>query len=150
MATKASNDMATCLFLRSPHICAIVPEAEKAENIVGMPSDRKSEFERMRARHQMEIDRQLKEVEARKELDERMAALRAGMEAAREEFEQAVGKGVEALTAARKYRDKFGVWPELKGRKRRPRGGFDGGEPVPVMPRPKPTPLVDGAEAPIE
>ena len=32
------------------------------------------------------------------------------------------------------------------GRRRRPRGG----EPVPAVPRPKPKPLVDGAEAPIE
>jgi hypothetical protein len=35
--------------------------------------------------------------------------------------------------------------------KRRPRRkGYDGGEPVPVEPRPNPKPLMDGAEAPIE
>lgn len=39
--------------------------------------------------------------------------------------------------------------PKRKGRHRR-RDDDDGGELAPVKPRPKPTPLMDGAEAPIE
>jgi hypothetical protein len=102
----------------------------------------------MRARHQHAIERQRARLESdRKAFDERMAKLRAEMKAAREEFARAVG--AEALNIARKYRERFGEWPTLKGRKR-PRRGLEGGEPVPVKPRPKPTPLVDGAEAPIE
>ena len=111
-------------------------------------SERRREFDRMTARHRLEIERRRAELQReRKDLDERMAKVRAEMEAAREEFARATG--VDALNLARKYRDRFGEWPVLKRRKRR-RGGFDGGEPVPVKPRPKPTPLVDGAEAPIE
>jgi predicted nuclease with TOPRIM domain len=111
-------------------------------------SERRREFDRMTARHRAEIERQRAELQReRKALDERMARLRAEMEAARDEFARAAG--VEALSLARKYRDRFGEWPVLKGRRRR-RRGFDGGEPAPVKPRPKPTPLVDGAEAPIE
>ena len=112
-------------------------------------SERRREFDRMTAKHRAEIERQRAELQReRKALDERMAKLRAEMEAAREEFARAVG--VEALNAARKYRDRFGEWPTFNGRKPRSRRGFEGGEPVPVKPRPKPTPLVDGAEAPIE
>lgn len=111
-------------------------------------SHRRREFDRMTERHRAEIERKRADLQReRKALDERMAKLRAEMEVAREEF--ACAAGVEALNLARKYRDRFGEWPVLKGRKRR-RRGFDGGEPVPVRPRPKPTPLVDGAEAPIE
>ena len=114
-------------------------------------SDRKRDFDRMHARHRAEIERQRAELErARKELDERMARLRAEMEPARQEFERMAGQGVEALNAARKFRERFGEWPQLKGRKRRPRRRPPGSEPAPVKPRPKPTPLVDGAEAPIE
>jgi hypothetical protein len=112
-------------------------------------SDRRRDFDRMQARHRAEIERQRAELKLeRKEFEERMSRLRAEMEAARQEFEQAVG--VDALNAARKYRDICGAWPEIKGRKRGPRRDLDGGEPAPVKPRPKPTPLADGAEAPIE
>ena len=111
----------------------------------------KEEFERMIARHQREIEHQRSELERkRRELDERMARLRAEMQAAREEFARAVEQGVPPMQAARKYRDKFGAWPDPMLRRKPRRRGFDGGEPAPVKPRPKPTPLVDGAEVPIE
>jgi hypothetical protein len=35
-------------------------------------------------------------------------------------------------------------------KRRRPRRRRPGGEPAPVKPRPNPTPLVDGAEAPLD
>ena len=105
----------------------------------------------MFARHQRQIELQRSELQRmRRELDQRMATLRAEMQAAREEFARAVEQGVPAIKAAQKYRDKFGAWPDLMPGKKRRRRGFDGGEPAPVQPRPKPTPLVDGAEAPLE
>ena len=103
---------------------------------------------RSERRREIEVERQRAQLEGERKEREDMARLRADMDAAREEFARAVG--VEALNKARKYRDRFGEWPTLRGRKRRPRRGLEGGEPVPVKPRPKPTPLVDGAEAPIE
>jgi chromosome segregation ATPase len=114
------------------------------------PSNRRRDFDRMRARHRAAIERERRELEReRKDFEERMSQLRAEMEAARQEFEELVGQGLDALTAARKYRERFGEWPEIKRRKRPPRR-LEGGEPVPVRPRPKPTPLADGAEAPID
>ena len=119
--------------------------------MAGNSSDRRRDFDRMQARHWVEIERKRAELDrARKELDERMARLRSEMEAARQEFERALGRGADLPNAACKYRDRFGAWPELKGKKRRPRRGLEGGEPARVKPRPKPTPLVDGAEAPNE
>ena len=118
--------------------------------MVGHPDSRR-EFERMIARHKLEIDRARIEIDlARQVLDERLMRLRADMIAAREEFERATELGVEPFEAARKFRDSWGGWPEFMRRKRRPRRGFEGGDPVPVEPRPKPKPLIDGAEAPIE
>jgi hypothetical protein len=80
---------------------------------------------------------------ARRESD--LERMRIEMAAAQEEFVRAVEQGAEPLRAAMKYRDKFGSWPKPRGR-RKPGGG----EFAPVRPRPKPTPLVDGAEAPID
>lgn len=95
--------------------------------------DPSHEFDRMRDGH-----------------EEALEQLRLEIEAAREEFERVVARGADPLKAALRYRDRFGDWPELKfRRKRRPRG-FEGGEPVPVTPRPKPKPLMDGAEAPLD
>ena len=120
-----------------------------------MAGDRSSreEFERMRERHRAEIDRALAEVrEKREAVETRMAKLRAEMAAAREKFERALKRGEGAFEAAREYREKFGGWPEMtrRNKRRRPRRGMEGGEPVPVEPKPKPNPLIDGAEAPIE
>ena len=109
----------------------------------------RKEFERMRERHRAEIERALAELRRkREEFEAGMTALRAEMAAAQQEFERAVARGRGHLDAARKYRHVFGAWPKTK--RRRPRRGFEGGEPVPVEPRPKPKPLQDGAEAPIE
>ena len=83
----------------------------------------------------------------RKQIDEQVDRLRAEMQAVRDKFERT--EGIESLNLAREYRERFGAWPHSKRHKRRPRD-FDGGEPAPVKPRPKPTPLMDGAEAPIE
>jgi hypothetical protein len=104
------------------------------------------EFDRMPARHELqssEFDH------ARKQFQERMDGVWLTMDAAGSAFERAVGSGVGALLAARLLRDRFGAWPLPRGGKEL-RRGLEGGEPVPVMPRPRPTPLMDGAEAPIE
>jgi hypothetical protein len=111
--------------------------------MVGTPGS-KREFEHMVARHKLEIERALRE------LDARMARIRSELDAAREEVEQALERGLEPILPARKFRDSWGNWPETLKRKRRPRRGFEGGDPVPVEPRPKPKPLLDGAEAPVE
>lgn len=117
--------------------------------MTGNASGRRFDFDRMLARRQADIDQQLEDlVDVRKQLDQRMAHLRAEMDVARLEFERAIARGAEPLKAAGKYRDRFGSWPEFKRRKRPPRGPDI--EPAPVNPRPKPTPLVGGAEAPIE
>jgi hypothetical protein len=72
------------------------------------------------------------------------------MNAALEEFDRAIERGRGPLDAARKDRDIVGTWPKRVRWSQRRRRGFEGGEPVPVEPRPKPKPLMDGAEAPIE
>ena len=109
----------------------------------------REDFEGMVARHRRAIERECAELKRlRTERDERLARIRAELDAARAEYEKAIEQGLDAMEAARKYRDRFGAWPEPK--RRRPRRGWEGGEPAPVKPRPKPTPLVDGAEAPIE
>lgn len=116
----------------SPHLCYY----GGPEGIGEMPDkrfDRRLDLDRMREGHEGSLER-----------------LRLAMEAAREEFERAVARGIDPLKAALKYRERFGDWPEPKFRKKRRPRGFEGGEPVPVLPRPKPKPLMDGAEAPME
>jgi hypothetical protein len=111
------------------------------------------EFERMRERHRSEIERVMAEMHrGREEFEARMAKLRAEMAAAKAQFAREVARGADHMEAVRKYRDRFGAWPETRWpRKRRGSSrGFEGGEPVPVEPRPKPKPLTDGAEAPVD
>ena len=121
------------------------------------------DFDRMMARHKVAIERAQHEIErARQAMDERLARLRAAMEAAKDEFLRALDGGNVPLDAAERYRDVWGSWPDrMSGKRRPPRPprppraprpwrGLDGGDPVPVEPRPKPKPLIDGAEAPIE
>jgi hypothetical protein len=109
------------------------------------------EFEGMIARHKGEIEQVRREFDrVRRELDRRLASLRYEMDAAKAEVDRAIHRGLDPLPAALKYRGKWGEGPEILPRKRRPRRGLEGGDPVPVEPRPKPKPLMDGAEAPIE
>lgn len=112
----------------------------------------------MQARHRGEIENQRRGLEyQRQEVEERMARLRAQIEAERQEFEDAIGHGIDALNAARKYRERCGgmatdqsvAWPQINRRKRRPLPGFDGSELALLEPRPRPAPLVDGAQAAI-
>lgn len=110
------------------------------------------EFERMIARHKGEIEQARREFDrVKRELDKKLARLRSEMNAAKADVDRAIRRGVDPLDAARRYSHLAGNWPEMIRRKRRPpRRGLEGGEPVPVEPRPKPKPLIDGAEAPIE
>jgi hypothetical protein len=113
--------------------------------------DGRREFERMMARHKAAIDEARDEIDrVRHELDDRLERMRAEMNAVRDEIERAVRRGVDPFPAARTYRDRWGLWPEVSRRKRRPWRGFEGGDPLPVEPCPKPQPLIGGAEAPID
>lgn len=120
-----------------------------------MPPDEsrrsREDFERMVARHAAAIEEQRSELaHRRRELEAGMERLRSEMATAREAFERAIENGGDAFRAARKYCERFGAWPPRKPRNGRRGRGMDGGDPAPVKPRPKPTPLMDGAEAPIE
>ena len=87
-------------------------------------------------RHRPEMERIRIETEnAHHELEKRLAIAAA---AAREESMKKEKRIRWYVDLARGARRKF------------PRRGLEGGEPVPADPPPKPTPLTDGAEAPIE
>jgi hypothetical protein len=112
---------------------------------------KRRDFERMFARHKDEIEQARREFDRIKgEFDDRLTSLRDEMNTARAEIERAVRDGLDPFPAAFRYRHRWGEWPDMSPRRRRPRRGLEGGEPVPVEPRPKPKPLIDGAEAPIE
>lgn len=109
------------------------------------------DFDRMFERQQAEIERALAELRSKRaEMEARMAALRAEMAAAELEMERAISAGGDQLSAVRRFRDRFGSWPGIHWPKRGRRRGREGGEPLPVEPKPNPKPLVDGAEAPLE
>ena len=113
----------------------------------------KRKYERIQERFWATFERQFGlDGDAKQKLDAELAELRSQMAFALAEYRRAVRIGrVEAFEAARAYRTKFGAWPDSdKLDRKRPRRRPPGGEPVPVEPRPKPTPLMDGAEAPIE
>jgi len=119
--------------------------------------DSRREFDRMMARHKLDIERARREIDhVRRQLNERVAHLRGRLQDAAEEFDRAIKRGDAPPDAALRYRDVWGTWPEPERRKRRPPPpprpwrGLEGGEPVPVEPQPKPKPLIDGAEAPID
>ena len=113
--------------------------------------DGKTEFERIFRRIRKRVERaRLEQARVQRELSDSLEQLRAEVSAARSEFERAIRRGRDPLPAARKYRDAWGAWPNVAPRRRRPPRGLDGGEPLPVEPRPKPTPLMGGAEAPID
>ena len=95
-------------------------------------------MEQVREEFREEMDR------ARIEMEAAMDEARADMERAREEFEEAMRQAREAMGL--EHRDKG--FHRRRGEPRR-RGPL-GGEPAPVKPRPNPSPLTDGAEAPIE
>jgi hypothetical protein len=66
--------------------------------------------------------------------------------AAKAEFEVELSRSIKAARQERRNKE----YQQRRRNRRRRRGLDDGGEPVPVKPRPNPTPLMDGAEAPIE
>ena len=84
-------------------------------------------------------------------------ALMQRLDAARGDRAAALGGGWAALEgrlAAATGRD-FDQMGRMLGARRLPRPGarrrgLDGGEPVPALPRPKPLPLLGGAEAPLD
>lgn len=85
----------------------------------------RAELERARERGRAAFER------ARVEMERDRQQARLAFEQAREEFLAMIDKR------------------RIVGRRRPPRRPL-GGEPAPVAPKPKPTPLQDGAEAPIE
>lgn len=103
------------------------------------------DFKRMMEKHAARM---------RDEMQRAAAEMRAAMDRARAEMERARDEFQRQMNEAR-HRDPDGPTSldELlrsgrrsSKRRRPPRGG----EPAPVKPRPKPKPLVDGAEAPVD
>ena len=116
------------------------------------------------ARRQIELDRDLIErrmSEARAEFRNVMEHGRAAFEAARAEFEREFAQSRSANTGADRppsppspprapKAPKPPKPPEPTGKGRTGPKPKRGGEPAPVEPKPRPTPLTGGAEAPIE
>jgi hypothetical protein len=113
---------------------------------------RRQDFERMRARHQREIDRLRESLrDDRLAMEASRLALLDEIEAARREWDRATRAGPYAeMDFLRRFAERFGGLSGLGSRKRRPRDEDGGVEPAPVKPRPNPTPMAGGAEAPIE
>ena len=88
-------------------------------------SQNRAELERARERGQAAFER------ARADMERDRQLARLAFEQAREEFLAMIDRR------------------RIVARRRPPRRPL-GGEPAPVVPKPKPTPLQDGAEAPIE
>jgi hypothetical protein len=107
----------------------------------------REEFERMSERHRAEVEREHLEMErARADLHDRCARAIVELTTARAAFH---GRMESFRRRVRAAPDEMGGF-RVNKRRWRPRRGLEGGEPVPVEPRPKPKPLMDGAEAPIE
>ena len=114
---------------------------------------RREEFERMRARHQREIDRLREGLHGeRLAFEASRAALLDELEAARREWDLATKGGPYAeMDFLRHFAERFGGLPDFRSpKRRRPRDEDGGVEPAPVKPRPNPKPLAGAAEAPIE
>jgi hypothetical protein len=113
----------------------------------------KRRFERLEADFWATFERRFQvDADAKRRLDEQLARLRSEMAFALADYRRAVRIGRDAaFEAARAYRTKFGGFPDSdKQEGKRPRRKPPGSAAAPVKPRPKPTPLMDGAEAPIE
>ena len=90
---------------------------------------------------------------AREEIRSAMDRARAEIERARAEFERQMGEAREHMTDMKSRPFDFDDLLRPRGpssKRRRPPRKPRGGEPAPVKPRPNPTPLVDGAEAPLD
>jgi len=114
---------------------------------------KREEFERMRARHQHEIERLRERLQGeRLAMEASRSALLEELEAARQEWHLAMKDGPAAeMDFLRHLAARFGGLPDFGSKRhRRPRDEDGGVEPAPVKPRPKPTPLAGAAEAPIE
>ena len=85
---------------------------------------------------------------AREQMRAAMERLHADMDRARAEFEETMAEARRQMGGPRNWNRPDDWMPSRsrRGPPRKPRGG----EPAPVEPRPKPTPLVDGAEAPLD
>ena len=107
----------------------------------------REEFERMSERHRAEIECERLDLKrAREDLHDRCAKAIVELATARAAFHGRMESFRRRVKAAR---DEIGGF-RVNKRRWSPRRGLEGGEPVPVEPRPKPKPLMDGAEAPIE
>ena len=85
---------------------------------------------------------------AREQMQATMDRARADMERERADFEDLMKEVRRQAHGSRDW-SRPEAWAPPKRRRRPPRRPR-GGEPAPVKPRPNPTPLTDGAEAPIE
>ena len=112
----------------------------------------KPSFEDFRKDMDQALEHLRREMEhARAAMEEAMAQARAEMEAARVELENEWTRAREEIDAARAQME--GGWAQRAAKAARQRRGprkRPGGETAPVKPRPNPSPLEGGAEAPLE
>jgi hypothetical protein len=89
------------------------------------------------------------------ELEHALGQMRAAMNRAQADMDREAAEFEAMMAEARRQLRGSRDWTRAddwirRPKRRRPPTKPAGGEPAPVKPRPKPTPLVDGAEAPIE
>jgi len=105
------------------------------------------EFKRAMEQHARHLREEMER--AREQMQAAMDRARADMERERSDFEALVREVRRQAHGSRDWSRPEDWSPPPKPRRRPPRRPR-GGEPAPVMPRPNPMPLTDGAEAPIE
>jgi hypothetical protein len=105
------------------------------------------EFKRAMEAHARRLHAEMER--ARDQIHAAMEQARADMDRERIQFEELL-KEVRRQSEGSRDWSRPEDWVSPPKRRRRPRRKPPGGEPAPVKPRPNPTPLVDGAEAPIE
>ena len=134
------------MFRRSPYFYAVVAK------ILGRTSEIKRQLELVRDRFWGAFERQIADNAGTRRVNAEFVKLRSDLAFAQADYRRAIARDrAAAVEAARGHRTRSGGSPESeKLDRRRPRRRPPGGEPAPAEPRPNPTPLAGGAEAPIE
>ena len=88
--------------------------------------------------------------QARERIQSAMDRVRTEIERARADFERQMEEARERMRAGTPPRDDPVRAARPAPKRRRPPRKRPGGEPASVKPRPNPTPLTDGAEAPVD
>lgn len=147
VARNEANDSRDALFRGFAYrrqVCYFGDTAKGASMPDNPFEDFGEEFRRAMEAHARIMREQMER--ARKQMHAAMQQAHEDFERARAEFEEMMAQARRDMAAGWSARDDGKSAPKRRRPPRRPRGG----EPAPVKPRPKPKPLVDGAEAPIE